>query len=100
MYKIIPAKSFENDAKPLLKKYPSLRRELDDIGDELTENPTIGEPLGKNCYKIRLAIRSKGKGKRGGARIITYVITEDEEVILLSIYDKNEKSDLLPKELD
>ncbi len=39
---------------------------------------------------MRLAIASKGKGKSGGGRIITYVVTEDAEVYLLSIYDKSD----------
>jgi hypothetical protein len=60
----------------------------------------LGTPLGSNCYKIRLAIKSKGKGKSGGARVITYVITEKEEVILLAIYDKQVKSDLKANELN
>jgi hypothetical protein len=46
--------------------------------------------LGKNTYKIRLSIKSQGKGKSGGARVITYLITENEEIYLLIIYDKSE----------
>jgi hypothetical protein len=41
------------------------------IIDELTENPTLGTPIGKDCYKLRIAIASKNKGKSGGARMIT-----------------------------
>ena len=100
MYSVIPAKSFEKDVKPLLKKYKSLSKELLDLGDLLAYDPTIGTPLGKDCYKIRLAIKSKGKGKSGGARVISYVITDNKEVILLSIYDKSIKSDLKPNELE
>jgi mRNA-degrading endonuclease RelE of RelBE toxin-antitoxin system len=99
MYNVRPARSFERDAKPLLKKYASLRQELATLGEELQENPTLGTPLGQDCYKIRLAIKSKGKGKSGGARIITYVITDNEEVILLTIFDKQVKADLSDKEL-
>ena len=100
MYSVRPARSFEKDVKLLLKKYASLKQELLQLGQELTKNPTLGTPLGKDCYKIRLGIKSKGKGKSGGARVITYVITEDEEVILLTIYDKQIKADLKPNELD
>jgi mRNA-degrading endonuclease RelE of RelBE toxin-antitoxin system len=99
MYNIRPARSFERDAKPLLKKYASLRQELATLGEELQENPTLGTPLGQDCYKIRLAIKSKGKGKSGGARIITYVVTDNEEVILLTIYDKQVKDNISEKEL-
>lgn len=100
MYKVLPSYRFERDAKVLLKKYPSLRLELAELGKELSLNPTKGIPLGHNCYKIRQAIKSKGKGKSGGARVITYLLTENEEVILLTIYDKSEKENLLPGELD
>lgn len=71
-----------------------------ELGDKLSENPTLGIPLGRDCYKIKIGIKSKGKGARGGARVITYVITENEEVILLTIYDKKEKSNLSSDELN
>jgi mRNA-degrading endonuclease RelE of RelBE toxin-antitoxin system len=100
MYSVRPARSFERDAKKLLKKYASLRNELIELGDELAENPTLGIPLGRDCYKIKIGIKSKGKGSKGGARVITYVITENEEVILLTIYDKKEKSNLTSNELE
>ena len=91
---------FERDAKPLAKKYRSLKSDLATLIAELEVNPKQGSPLGKDCYKIRLAIRSKGKGKSGGARVITYVITDDRQVILLTIYDKSQKADLEQGELD
>jgi len=65
----------------------------------LALNPTKGVPLGHNCYKIRLAIKSKGKGKSGGARIITYLVNKDKTVFLLTIFDKAEKENLTPGEL-
>lgn len=59
-----------------------------------------GTPIGKDCYKIRLSIKSKGKGKSGGARLVTCVIAVDERVLLLSIYDKSEQADIPDKFLD
>lgn len=99
MYSVRPARSFERDAKKLLKKYASLKEELTLLGKELTKNPTLGTALGKNFYKIRIGIKSKGKGKSGGARIITYLITDNKEVILLAIYDKQVKADISEEEL-
>ena len=61
--------------------------------------PDKGTPIGNECFKIRLAIASKGKGKSGGARIITYLSVTDEMIVLLSIYDKSEKEDISDKEL-
>lgn len=94
------SKGFKREVKPLAKKYRSLKNELSDLFDSLEINPTQGDDLGQSCYKIRLGIESKQKGKSGGARVITYVVTENEEVILLSIYDKKDKSNLRPNELD
>jgi len=98
-FKIEVTRHFEREAKPLLKKYTSLKNELKTLGEELSENPEIGTPLGSNLYKIRLAITSKGKGKSGGARVITYLKAEQESVYLISIYDKGEKDSISDKEI-
>jgi mRNA-degrading endonuclease RelE of RelBE toxin-antitoxin system len=91
---IILTEKFKAEAKPLIKKYHSLLDEIDELINSLIKDPKQGEPLGKDCYKIRLAIKSKGKGKSGGARVITCVKIVDANVYLLTIYDKAEK-DLL-----
>ena len=90
IYNVIPIDKFKKEARRLIKKYPSLKQELFNLNTLLTSNPTAGSSLGNNCYKIRIAIKSKGKGKSGGARVITYIITENKEVYLLTIYDKAE----------
>ncbi len=99
-YVVITANSFKKDAKKLLKKYPSLADEIEELINILEENPTVGTPLGQDCYKIRLAIKSKNKGKSGGARVITNVKVVNETVFLLSIYDKSEKTDISSEELN
>ena len=55
--------------------------------------------LGNDCYKIRFAISSKGKGKSGGARLITYVRVLENTVFLLDIYDKSQQATISDKEL-
>ena len=97
--KIVLTENFKVDAKPLFKKYRSLISEVEDLIDSLLQNPKQGEPLGKDCYKIRLAIKSKGKGKSGGARIITCVKITEEHIYLLTIYDKSEKENTTDAEL-
>ena len=62
-------------------------------------NPTIGTSLGNNVYKIRVAIKSKGTGKSGGARVITYIVTENKEIYLLTIYGKAELETINDKSL-
>lgn len=98
-YSIIPTPRFKREAKRLLKKYKSLKEELIDLEADLQTNPEQGMSLGNQAFKIRLAIKSKGKGKRGGSRVITYVVTENEEVYLLTIYDKAEADTITDKML-
>lgn len=101
--------NFKKEAKPLLKRYKSLVPELENLEKELSKNPTLGTPLGNNIFKIRIKISSKGKGKSGGARVISYLETElivnlepiETETIvnLISIYDKSETASISTKEL-
>lgn len=98
-YSVITIAPFDKQLKRLVKKYPSLKKEIAELGDELAEHPDSGVPIGDNCYKIRLAIASKGKGKSGGARVITHIYVSGKTVYLLSIYDKSEQSNVSEKEL-
>ncbi len=98
-YEIIATSPFEKKIKRLAKKYRSLRSDLTEVVNLLSQNPFQGTPLGKECYKIRVAIASKGKGKSGGARLITYIRVTSKTVYLIDIYDKSEKESISDKEL-
>lgn len=100
-FNIIPGNSFIKELKKLAKKYLSLKQDYSDLLNELEANPKLGTPIGKNCYKIRLSITSKGKGKSGGARVITHLIVniENETLYLLKIYDKGEQDSITEAEL-
>ena len=98
-YSVIPIEKFKKEAKRLSKKYHSLKDELIVLNSLLSESPDSGTPLGNNTFKIRLAIKSKGKGKSGGARIISYLLTENKDVFLLTIYDKAEMDSIDDKVL-
>ncbi|MBO0931752.1 type II toxin-antitoxin system RelE/ParE family toxin [Fibrella aquatilis] len=99
LFEVIPISPFQRQAKRLIKKFPSLKNEVLSLIDSLSKTPLQGTPLGNNCYKIRLSIASKNKGKSGGARVITCVYSADQEVYLLSIYDKSERGTLTDKEV-
>jgi mRNA-degrading endonuclease RelE of RelBE toxin-antitoxin system len=86
-YKIVLTDDFKTEFKKLFKKYSSLKLEIEELGNSLELNPTQGISIGKNCYKIRLAIRSKNAGKSGGARVIIHVKIIKQTVYFLSIYD-------------
>ena len=98
-FKVLTTSDFKRDCRPLLKKYKSLKNEILDLIASLEEEPRQGVPLGNDCYKIRLSIASKGKGKSGGARVITYVKIVEDFVYLLTIYSKSEKHNISDEEL-
>jgi hypothetical protein len=98
-YKVRTIQPCEKQFKRYSKKYPSLKSEIKTLVDQLESTPDIGTPIGHDCYKIRMAVASKGKGKSGGARIITCLVVKDEEVYLLFIYDKSDQSTITDKEL-
>ena len=97
--KIIVRQTFQKQAKRLAKRYKSFPNDLQKLVNELKENAALGTSLGRNIYKIRLAISSKNKGKSGGARVISYVYQTAETVYLLSIYDKSETENISDNEL-
>jgi mRNA-degrading endonuclease RelE of RelBE toxin-antitoxin system len=102
-------KNFKNAVKPLLRKYPSLQKDLLNLEKELISNPKLGSHLGHNAYKIRLKIASKGKGKSGGARVISLLestmiadvdVNEGNVTVnLITIYDKSNTATITDKEL-
>jgi len=91
---------FDKEIKKLAKKYPLIKNDYKTLIDSLKKEPIQGQPLGKDCYKIRMAISGKGKGKSGGSRVITCVKIVAESVFLLSIFDKGDKENISDKELD
>ena len=98
-YNVLSISPFDKQLKRLVKKYPSLKIEFAELIEILEQEPEQGNYIGNNCYKIRIAISSKGKGKSGGARVITNFVISEETVFLISIYDKSEKENLTDKEL-
>ena len=98
-YKIVTTHTFDKELKKLAKKHHSIKTDISKLGEQLGEKPKLGDEVIKNCYKIRIAITSKNKGKSSGARVITYVYVAQETVFLLSIYDKGEQEDIENHEL-
>ncbi len=94
-YKISTLSYFDVAAKRLAKKYSSFKKDLEDFRDSLQDNPLQGDELTPGIRKIRMAIKSKGKGKSGGARVITYNILakeQDGDIVLILIFDKEDAS--------
>lgn len=98
-YEIIILPKSEREIKRLNKKYRSFKSDLAKLVATLEEQPQQGEPPGKDCYKIRLAIKAKGKGKSGGARVVTHVRVVKETVVVLFVYDKGESESIPDDEI-
>lgn len=100
--KITYSPIFAKQMKRLAKRYKSMKEDYAKLLNELRNNPTLGVDLGHRLRKVRMSIAAKGKGKSGGARVITYTLIlaeTDAEIKLLSIYDKSECETLTDKEL-
>jgi mRNA-degrading endonuclease RelE of RelBE toxin-antitoxin system len=98
-FSIVTVDSFEKELKHLAKKFPSIKKDIAKLTEQLLIAPMIGIPIGNDCYKIRMAITSKGKGKSGGARVITHIRVTKEYLYLLSIYDKSEAENISDDEV-
>ncbi len=96
-FEILTTSYFDLEAKRLAKRHRSFIEDLQDFQEELLKNPYQGTELSPGIRKIRLSIDSKGRGKSGGARVITFTYLVDEKdgvVILLLLYDKADASSI------
>lgn len=101
-YRIKTTKSFDKALKKLSKKYVSIADDYELLLQELKQNPYLGIQLGHGLRKIRMRIASKGKGKSGGARVISYTViiaVGETDVNLLYVYDKSERDNVTEEEL-
>jgi len=102
-YNILVKPTFEREAKRMSKHYASFKKDYENLINELEQNPLSGTDLGGGLRKIRMRITSKGKGKSGGARVITFTVivaVDETEINLLYIYDKAERASITAKELE
>ena len=62
--------------------------------ENLEKSPLQGTSLGMGTRKVRMGVDSKGGGRSGGMRVITYTVIQKSadlmELTLLYIYDKSE----------
>ena len=102
-YQIKPIPCFLKDLKQLAKRHRSIKADIMSLAASLQENPDQGIDLGGGLRKIRMAITSKGRGKSGGARVITLnlIITADEtDILLITIYDKADRTSISTAEIE
>jgi mRNA-degrading endonuclease RelE of RelBE toxin-antitoxin system len=102
-YEIVTTEDFDREVKKLSKKYHSFIDDLEVFKKDLLKNPKMGYELSENIRKVRMAIASKTKGKRGGARVITCTVLVNvinTDIYLLTIYDKGEQDSISKKEIE
>lgn len=95
VYKFIFDDDFRKEFKRLAKKYPSLQEDFEKLTNDIETELKTADDLGNGFKKIRISIKSKGKGKSGGGRVITYetiINTYEQNILFALIYDKNEYS--------
>ncbi len=96
-FEFITSDYFDASIKKLSKRYRSFKDDLKAFRAELQKNPLQGDEIAPNIRKIRMAITSKGRGKAGGARVVTFnalVSEQDGKIYLLLIYDKADASNV------
>jgi mRNA-degrading endonuclease RelE of RelBE toxin-antitoxin system len=94
---VVTTARFARNYKRFARKYQGLDQDFEALLNQLETQPETGESLGANLYKVRMASASKGRGKSGGFRVITFLRRPHEdgvEIILLTIYDKSEESSI------
>ena len=100
--RIVATPEFARSLKRLAKRYASIKEDYRQFLDMLCANPLVGTELGKHLRKVRFTISSKGRGKSGGARVITHVIVVESDgtnLTLVAIYDKADQANITDKEL-
>ncbi len=86
---------------PLRKEYARANIDEDEylaLQNELLLNPKIGNVIQGTGGLCKVRVAAKGKGKRGGARVIYYHFVKYKRFYLLTLYTKNEVTDLTPGE--
>ena len=107
-YVIILTNRFKKDIEFYFKKrrYRHVIDDIDEVVTQLKEGNLIGTPQnklslpdGEMVYKVRTVNTDTKSGKSNGYRIIYYVVKDDKEIYLLTVYYKKDKENISTKEI-
>ena len=101
-YEIRPTVPFVQQVKRLKKKYRHIDEDLNRLKSVLQDNPRAGEAIPGfegRIFKVRMASSDMKRGKRGGFRIVYYLVTKKGLIYLLAIYAKARREDIRPNEI-
>lgn len=95
MFTVIETPTFQKEAAKVWTEAERM-----DFIAWIAENPTAGDviPGAEGARKVRWTVQ--GKGKRGGVRVIYFNLSDDELVLLVAVYAKADKANMLPKEIE
>ena len=103
VFHVVTIPHFDKHYKQLKKKYRSLDQDLKSLAMRLRDGDfsldTVMQGFENTIYKARIASRDQKKGKSGGFRIVYYVVTDDNKIILLDIYAKAQQENINAKEI-
>ena len=92
---------FKRNLRALVKKYRSIRSDIQPLIDQLFAGELPGDHVPGTTltiFKVRLKNSDIQKGKRSGYRCIYYLKTR-QDIILVTIYSKSEQSDVSAERL-
>lgn len=107
-YEVIPTDQFEKDIRYYIKKknYRKIQNDIEPIIAELEQGNLVGDeiaglelPDDEHSFKVRAANSSAKVGKSNGFRIVYYVVKDDKEIFLLTIYSKKDQVDISIEEI-
>lgn len=92
---------FKRNLRALAKKYRHIRSDVQPIVEQLQAGNVIGDQVPGvhyTIFKVRVLNRDIQKGKRSGYRLIYYLRTSDN-IILVAIYSKLEQADISAEQI-
>ena len=92
---------FKRNLRQLAKKYRHIKSDLQPVIDQLTSGSKPGDQVPGvryEVFKVRAKNSDASRGKSGGYRLIYYVKSETERV-LVTVYSKTEQADIAPEEI-
>ena len=94
------SEEFDRAFKRLKKRYRSLPDDVKKLLASLVENPQQGVELYNGLRKVRISFASKGRGKRGGGRVIIQLAINENSLTFIYIYDKADMQNVSDNFLD
>lgn len=94
--KVFVAEEFFRAARKLQKRYPNILNDVGVLRAQLAAGETPGDRLqglAYKAYKVRLGNRDARRGKSGGYRVVYYLETTDQ-VVMITIYSKSDQPDI------